>query len=260
MSGMLSDLSDEARRHSDREEWGQYRNVRYDTAEYVRGQGEWKRAGFLYVEVLIFDLQGVTSAPGGHGFHPAYCSSTPSVAREVARFTRRAEMGKEELRTVFERVADQSWLDAFPRSRSEVWDELWTNVRKQQTLIELEEKVDALGPDQLLSEAEAEEYIEHKSEYELIRRVERILENEDPTRVPREKQNRARTYLAAVDPDALPNRWKAKAYRRGGEIMLSRDGRAKALEYFENALKAADPDERPDIERMVKRLRREVGQ
>jgi len=256
---MLSDLSEEAQRHAEREEWGSYRNVRYDTAEYVREQGEWKRAGFLYVEVFIFDLQGVTSAPGMEGFHEAYQHSSPAVVREIARFARRAEMDEPELETVFDRVADQVWTDAFPRSRSDVWHELRTAVGQCRTVLQLEEKVDTLGPDQLLEETEAQAYIEQKSEYELIRRVEQLLETEHPARIPPKKQDRAETYLAALDPEGLEDRWKAKAYRRGGEVMLSRDGKKKALEYFERALSVADRDEVGEVERMRDRLRAELA-
>lgn len=259
MDAMLSDLSDEAQLYAENEQWGPYRNVRYDTAEYVRGQGEWKRAGFLYMEVLIFDLQGVTSEPGVRGFHEAYCSCTPAVAREVARFSLRAEMDKGELRTVYDRVAEQTWMDAFPRSRTNVWDEIQTNVWKQRAALQLEKKVEALGPDQLLSDAEAKAYLEHKSAYEVLRRVEHILENEDPARIPREKQNRAQLYLSAIDPDGLANRWKAKAYRRGGEVMLSRNGGEEALTYFERALEAVDRDEVAEVDRMVKQLRRRLA-
>jgi hypothetical protein len=255
---MLSDLSDEAQRHAEKEEWGPYRNVRYDTAEYVRKEGEWKRAGFLYVEVLIFDLQGVTSAPGVEGFHEAYQHSSPAVVREVARFARRADMRENELKAVYERVADQVWTDAFPRSRSEVWEELRATVRQCRKALQLEEKVEALGPDQLLSEAEAQAYIEQKSEYEIIRRVEQLLETEHPARIPPKKRERAQRYLAAIEPEHLGDRWKGKAYRRGGEVMLSQNGTRKALEYFEQALSSVDRDEVAEVERIVNQLRGEV--
>lgn len=255
---MLSDLSEEAQRHAENEEWGPYRNVRYDTAEYVREEGEWKRAGFLYVEVLIFDLQGVTSAPGVEGFHEAYQYSSPAVVREVARFARRADMEEGELKTVYDRVADQVWTDAFPRSRTDVWEEFRTTVRQCRTALRLEEKVEALGADQLLTEREAQAYIEQKSEYAIIRRVEQLLEAEHPARIPPKKQKRAERYLAAIEPDQLNDRWKGKAYRRGGEIMLSRNGKKKALEYFERALSSVDRDEVAEVERMVNRLRGEL--
>ncbi len=252
---MLSDLSEEAQRHAEKEEWGPYRNVRYDTAEYVREEGEWKRAGFLYAEVLIFDLQGVTSAPGREGFHDAYRHSSPAVVREVARFARRADMGEDELKTVYDRVVDQVWTDAFPRSRSDVWEEFRTTVWQCREALRLEEKVEALGSDRLLTERDAQAYIEQKSEYEIIRRVEQLLEAEHPARIPPKKQERAERYLAAIEPEHLDDRWKGKAYRRGGEIMLSRNGKKKALEYFERALSSVDRDEVAEVERMVNRLR-----
>lgn len=252
---MLSDLSDEAQRHAEKEEWGAYRNVRYDTAEYVRMQGEWKRAGFLYVEVLIFDLQGVTSAPGVDGFHEAYQHSSPAVVREVARFARRAGMDEDELKAVYDRVADQVWTEAFPRSRADVWEELRATVGQCWEEIQLEEKVESLGPDQLLSETDARAYIERKSEYEVIRRVEQLLEAEHPAQIPPEKQKRAEMYLAALNPEHLRDRWKGKAYRRGGEVMLSQNGKKKALEYFERALSCVDRDEVAEVKRMVSHLR-----
>jgi len=261
MAGPLSNLSDEAKQYAEREQWGRYRNVRYDTAEYIRQEGQWKRAGFLYVEILIFDLQGVMSAPEGEGFHEAYQTPTPSVVREVARFVLRADMEWEELRTVYDRIADQAWQDAFPRSKSEVWDDFRSLVAKQHDALQLEKKVEVLGRDRLLSEAECQRYVECKDPYDVLRRVEQILENEDPEQIPPEKQNRARAYLAAVEPEDLGTRWKAKAYRRAGEVMLSSDGREgneKALEYFERALAAADRDEVVAVERQVKRLRDEL--
>lgn len=260
MASMLSDLSDEAQEYAEREQWGRYRNVRYDTAEHVREEeGQWKRAGFLYVEVLIFDLQGVASAPGAAGFHEAYQGPMPGVVHELARFVRRTDMGKEEFKTVYDRVAEQAWLQAFPRSKSEVWAELWELVAEQREALELEEKVEALGRDGLLSEAEAQRYIDCKDDYALIRRVEHILENEQPGRIPQTKLKRARTYLAAIDPADLGQRWRGKAYRRGGEIMLSVDGeegKKKALEYFKKALDVVDRDEVVPVERQVNRLRR----
>jgi hypothetical protein len=261
MAGPLSELSDEAQQYAEREQWGQYRNVRYDTAEYVRQEGQWKRAGFLYVEILIFDLQGVTSAPGGEAFHEAYQSPTPSVVREVARVVLRAKMDEGELRTVYDRVADQTWMKAFPRSKADVWEELFSLVMEQRDAVLLEKKVETLGRDQLLSEAEFERYVECKDSYEVLRRVEQILENEHPERIPKAKRDRARAYLAAVEPDDLGNRWKAKAYRRAGEVMLSSNGqkgKKKALEYFERALEAADRDEVAAVKSHVKRLRREL--
>lgn len=237
--------------------------MRYDTAEYVREEGQWKRAGFLYVEILIFDLQGVTSAPGAEGFHEAYQSPMPSVVREVARFVLRADIGKNELRTVYDRVAEQTWMEAFPRSKADVWDELFSLVAEERDALQLGKKVEALGRDRLLSEAESERYVECKDPYEVVRRVEQILENEHPKQIPKAKRDRARAYLAAVEPDELGSRWKAKAYRRAGEVMLSSDGqkgKEKALEYFEKALEAADRDEIVAVESHVERLRRELGQ
>ncbi len=262
MAGPLSDLSDEAQQYAERDQWGRYRNVRYDTAEYVREEGEWKRAGFLYLEILIFDLQGVMSAPGTKGFHEAYQSPMPSVVREVARFVLRADIGEEELRTVYDRVAEQTWLDAFPRSKTDVWTEVLSLVAEQRDALQLEKKVEALGRDRLLSEAECKRYVECKDAYEVVRRVEQILENESPGQIPKAKQERARVYLAAVDPDDLGNRWKAKVYRRAGEVMLSSNGaqgKKKALKYFEKALDAVDRDEVAAVERHVKHLRRELG-
>lgn len=262
MAGPLSDLSDEAQQHAEHGRWGRYRNVRYDTAEYVRQDGDWKRAAFLYVEILIFDLQGVTSATEGDSFHEAYQSPTPSVVREVARFVLRADVGEEELRTVFDRVAEQTWLDAFPRSTTDVWSELLSLVAEERDALLLDRKVEVLGRDRLLSEAEFQRFVECKDPYEVLRRVEQILENEHPERLPTAKRDRARAYLAAVEPEDLGNRWKAKAYRRAGEVLLSTDGQEgneKALEYFEKALDAADRDEVAAVERQVERLRQELG-
>ena len=251
---MLSDLSEEAQHHEEREEWGAYRNVRYDTAQYVKEQGEAKRAGFLYVEVLIFDLQGVSSSPGVDGFHEAYQSTSPAVVREVARFTIEAELEKAELKTVYDRVANQAWLDEFPRSKEDLWTDFVSEVWDVRKGIQLDHKVEQLGRDQLLSDAEAKSFIRRKNEYEIVRRVEYLLENERPTDIPPEKRDRAEMYLAAIDPEALADRWKAKAYRRGGEVMLSRNGQKKAREYFERALQAVDRDEVGEVERLLKEV------
>lgn len=255
---MLSDLSDEAQRHAEQGQWGQYRNVRYDTAEFVRKEGQWKRAGFLYLEVLIFDLQGVTSTPHLEGFHETHQNTSPAVVREVARFSLRADIGQEELKTVYDRVAGQVWMDAFPRSKEEMWTEIRRQVWEQREAIQLDNRVEALGAD-LLSETEAQTFIERKNEYEIIRRVEQLLENEHPARIPSDKRARVETYLAALNPESLGNRWKAKVYRRGGEVMLSQNGKEKALEYFEYALEAVDQDELAEVERLVTYLRRELN-
>lgn len=258
-SRMLSDLSDEAQQFAEQEAWGKYRNVRYDTAEYVRQDGQWKRAGFLYMEVLIFDLQGVTSTPGVGGFHVTHRSASPAVVRELARLSLKADLEKGEMRTVYDRVADQTWMEAFPRTRDEIWTEAIEQVWTQRHVLQLDQKVESLGPDQLLSPADAETYIEHKNEYEIIRRVEQLVEGEAPDRIPPDKRDRAEMYLASLDPESLGNRWKAKVYRRGGEVMLSKTGYRKALEYFERALEAADRDEIAEVERLAAFLREELG-
>lgn len=257
---MLSDLSDEAQRHAERGKWGLYRNARYETAERLRREGQWKRAGFLYVEVLILDLQGVAGPADAAGFHEAYQNPTPSVVREVARFALRADLGKEELKTVYKRVGKEVWRNAFPRSAEEVWRELYGYVAEERDALALDQKVEALGPDGLLSNAEARRYIKRKNPYEIVRRVERILETESPPDIPKEKRERAQTYLAAVDPNHLADRWKAKALRRGAEVMWSNNGKEKALEYAEAALKVVDPDEIVAIEKMAEALRADVGQ
>lgn len=256
---MLSDLSDEAQRHAEQGQWGQYRNVRYDTAEYVRNEGQWKRAGFLYLEVLIFDLQGVTSTPHVDGFHETHQNTSPAVIREVARFAIRADIGREELKTVYDRVAGQVWMDGFPRSKEEMWADIRAQVWAEREAIQLDERVEALGTGELLTEAEARTFIERKNEYEIIRRVEQLLETEHPARIPADKRDRVETYLASLNPESLGSRWKAKVYRRGGEVMLSQNGKEKALEYFEYALKAVDQDELAEVERLVTYLRRELN-
>jgi hypothetical protein len=255
---MLSDLSDEAQKFAEEEAWGKYKNVRYDTAEYVRQDGQWKRAGVLYMEVLIFELQGVTSTPGVDGFHVTHRSASPAVVREIARLSLKADLGEAEMKTIYDRVADQTWMDAFPRSKEDVWNEVWDKVSGQREILQLDQKVESLGSDQLLSEAEAETYVEHKNEYEIIRRIERLLEDEDPARIPPAKRDRVELYLASLDPESLGNRWKSKVYRRGGEVMLSKNGHSKALEYFERALEAADRDEIAEVERIVERLREKL--
>ncbi len=256
---MLSELSDEAEHHADQENWGQYRNVRYDTAEYVREQGDWKRAGFLYLEVLIFDLQGVAGTPGMNGFHEAYRTASPAVVKKLTRFALEYELSEPEIKTVYDRVAEQTWMDRFPRSREEVWEAIRDEIQAQRDAIRLTEKVEALDDNQLLSTEEAQAFVSAKNEYELIHRVETILKNEDPENIPPEKSKRAEMYLAALEPESLGSRSKAKVYRRGGEIMLSRGGERKALEYFERALQAMDRDERGEVKRMVEQLRPKVA-
>lgn len=256
---MLSELSDEAQHHAERENWGQYRNVRYDTAEYVRERGNWKRAGFLYLEVLIFDLQGVAGAPGVDGFHEAHRTASPAVVKELARFAIEYGLDQDEMRTIYDRVADQTWMDRFPRSEEEVWEEVRDKVKTQKEAIRLTVEVEELGEDELLSTEDATAFVNTKNEYELVRRVETLLENEDPARIPPEKGKRAEMYLAALDPESLSNRWKAKVYRRGGEIMLSRGGEERALQYFERALEAVDQDELGEVKRIVEKLRPRVA-
>lgn len=252
---MLGELSEEARHHADQENWGQYRNVRYDTAEHVREEGNWKRAGFLYLEVLIFDLQGVAGTAGDDEFHQAYSAASPAVVKELARFALQHEIGEPKMKTLYDRVAEQVWMDRFPRSRDEVWTELWEEVQAKKDAIRLAEKEASLGTDQLFSEEEAKAFIRSKNAYELIRRIETLLEKENPFNIPSEKEERAEMYLAALNPESYGDRWKAKIYRRGGEVMLSRGGKKKALEYLERALEAADQDDCVEVKRIMKRLR-----
>lgn len=256
MARTLVELSNTAQRYAGNGQWGAYRNARYEAAESMRRQGNWARAGHIYVEVLIFDLQGVTSTPGASAFSRAYRVATPAVVRELARFSLREKMKEEDLKQVYARVVDQFWRDAFPRSRSEIWQEVREVVWRFRAKLRLDRKVQHLGSDELLTDKEAEVFMELKDDYAIIQRVEDILEDERPLCIPEEKRDRAHKYLAAVDIEEVANRWQAKAYRRAGEVMLSRNILPKALEYFEKSLEVVDPDERVAVEQMVKKLRR----
>lgn len=256
MARTLAELSNTAQQYVANGQWGAYRNARYDAAENMRRQGNWTRAGYIYLEVLIFDLQGVTSTPGASAFSPAHYVATPAVVREVARFSLRERMNEEELKQVYGRVVDQFWRAAFPRSRSEIWREIREVVWRFRAKLRLDRKVQHLGSDELLTEKEAEVFMQLKDDYAILQRVEHILEDELPLCIPEEKRKRAHKYLAAVDINEIASRWQAKAYRRAGEVMLSRNVLPKALEYFQKALEVVDPDERVAVEQMVKKLRR----
>jgi hypothetical protein len=260
MADTLTDLSKEAKHHWADERWGEYRNVRYETAEHVRGEADWQQALYLYVEVMVFDLQGVASGHGSKGFSRAYQGETPSVAREIARVTLQHDLDKEALEAVYGQVADEFWVDAFPRSRPEVWEEMWEIIQQYRDSVRLKERIESLGPDQLLSPTEAETYAEQTDDYELIQRVGTLLENESPAGIPWKKRKRAHDYLSAVDIDHVGNRWKAKAYRWAGEVVLSNDEKDAALTYFEKALDLADLDDRATVKRRVNVLREELGQ
>lgn len=258
MSATLTELSNEAEQYAAHGRWGYYRNVRSETADHEHQKGNWKRAGFLYMEVMIFDLQGVASMAGPDGrdgFLQAYRSSTPAVARRVARFSLRADMGEDELRTVYERVTDQYWQDDFPRSRTEVWDEMRTIIWEHRQEIQLQKRVEALGSDQLLTEEEARAYVRLKDDYELVQRVEQILEVENAANIPRTKQERAQLYLSSVNVDRLSDRWKAKALRRSGEVLLSQNKKRKAVQRFERAVDVAGVEEKQVVRRMLRILR-----
>lgn len=260
MADTLTDLSKEAKHYWSNEHWGEYRNVRYETAEHVRGEDDWQQALYLYVEVMIFDLQGVASGYGKEGFSRAHRGETPSVARELARLSLRHDLDEDALEAVFGQVADEFWVEAFPQSRTEVWAEMQEVVQEYRDSIQLKERIESLGPDQLLSPAEAETYAEQTDDYELIQRVGTLLEDEPPAGISWEKRKRAHDYLSAVDIDRIGNRWKAKAYRWAGEIVLSNDETDAALTYFEKALDLADLDDRAAVKRRVKMLRGELGQ
>jgi tetratricopeptide (TPR) repeat protein len=258
MADTLTDLSKEAKQYWANEKWGEYRNVRYETAEHVRGQDQRRRAAYLYVEVMIFDLQGVASGIGGEGFNVAYRGETPSVARELARYSLHENIGESALKVIFDQVADEFWVEAFPRSRSEVWDEMRSTVREYKEIIQLREQVESLGPDQLLSPDDATSFAELADDYELLQRVETLLEDESPTDVPWEKRKRAHDYLSAVDIKSLGDRWKGKAFRWAGEVVLSNGEKQAALDYFEKALEVVGRDEKAAVKRLARTLRREL--
>jgi hypothetical protein len=259
MADTLTDLSKEAKHYWADEQWGEYRNVRYETAEHMRSEDDWKQALYLYVEVMIFDLQGVASGYGGEGFSQAYRGETPSVAREIARLVLRHDLGEDALETVYSRVADEYWIDAFPRSQTEVWEDMRDIIQEYHDSVQLKERIESLGPDQLLSPAEAETYAEQTDDYELIQRVGTLLEDEPPAGIPWEKRKRAHDYLSAVDIDRIGSRWQAKAYRWAGEVVLSNDEEDAALDYFEKALDLADLDDQATVERRVNLLRDTLG-
>lgn len=254
MADTLTDLSKEAKHYWADEQWGKYRNVRYEAAEHVRGVDDWEQALYLYVEVMIFDLQGVCGF-GEEGFSKAHRGETPSVAHEMARLSLRHDLDEDELESIYTQVADEFWVEAFPRSRPDVWTEMWAILQEYRASVRLKARIESLGPDQLLSPAEAETYADQTDDYELIQRVGTLLEDEPPAGIPWEKRKRAHHYLSAVDIDCVGNRWKAKAYRWAGEILLSNNEKEAALTYFEKALDLADLDDRATVERRVKMLR-----
>lgn len=260
MADTLTDLSKEAKQYWSNEQWGEYRNVRYEMAEHVRREGNVERAIQLYVEVMIFDLQGVASGDGEEGFSQAYRGEMPSVAREMARISLREDLDENALEAVYGQVTDEFWVENFPRSQTDVWEEVVTVVREYRDSVRLKERIESLGPDQLLSPEEGEMYAQQTDDYELIQRVGTLLENESLAGIPWKKRKRAHDYLAAVDIDRIGDRWKAKAYRWAGEVVLSNDEREAALDYFEKALDLADLDDRATIKRRVNMLRGDLDQ
>ena len=259
MADTLSDLSQEAKAYWAKEQWGAYRNVRYETAEYERRRGMGERAAYLYLEVMIFDLQGVTGATNGQKFNRAYQRETPSVARELARFCRREKIDLDELKSMYRRVAREFWVDAFPRSRSEVWAHLRERVEDHRTTLRLREKVSAIGPDRLLSSEEAEAFARRANDYEVLQRVETLLEEEPPAGIPWPKRKRAHEYLSSVDIWSIGERWRGKAFRWAGEVVLANGETDAALAYLEKARAVVGRDERAAVERLLGTLRREFN-
>ena len=254
MADPLSDLSKEAKQYWLDEQWGKYRNVRYETAEYERRQEAWERAIYLYVEVMIFDLQGVTSGAGGE-FNQAYRGATPSVARELARGALREELDVGALEQIYGQVSHEFWVEAFPRSRTDVWEEMREVFLEHRVTVQLRRKVEELGADCLLPPEQAETFAERSDDYELLQRVETLLEEETPSDIPWKKRKRAHDYLAAVDIEHIGTRWKGKAFRWAGEVVLSNGERPEALRYFEKALEVVDEDERATVKRRINALR-----
>lgn len=259
MANSSSTLSKEAKQLWSEKQWGAYRNLRYEMAEERRWENREEQAMFLYVEVMIFDLQGVASGVGEHGFSRAYRGETPSVAREIARFSLREHADQNQLREIYEKVAAEFWVDAFPRSQTEVWDELKDIVQDYRETLRLKEKVASLGSDQLLPSSEMEAYVEVADDYELLQRVGTLLEPESPRTVPWAKRKRAHDYLSDIDIHRIGDRWKAKAYRWAGTVVLSNGEKEAALDYFERALAVVDRDDQVVVERMAKTLRQELG-
>lgn len=258
MADTLTELSTEAKECWSNQRWGEYRNVRYEMAEHVRRDGNEKRATQLYVEVMIFDLQGVASGCGEDGFSHPHQGETPSVARELVRLSLRRNLDLDALETVYGKVANEFWVEDFPRSQSDVWEELLAVVREYWDSVRLKEQIEALGPNQLLPPDDAETYAQQTDDYELIQRVGTLLEQESPTSIPWKKRKRAHDYLSAVDIDRIGDRWKAKAYRWAGEVVLSNDEREAALDYFEKALDLADLDDQVAVKRRVNMLREDL--
>lgn len=255
MADTLSDLSTEAKQYWSDEWWGAYRNVRYEAAEHERRRGEWEQAAYLYVEVMIFDLQGVTGEADGQKFCRAYQGETPSVTRELARYCLREHLDTDDLKEIYTQTASEFWVEAFPRSRAEVWADLRDAVEESRTILRLREKVAAMGGDRLLPPEEAATFAEKVDDYELLQRVETLLENESPTGIPWEKRKRAHDYLSAIDIRRLDDRWRGKALRWAGEVVLSNGEHHAALEYFEKALEVVGQDDRGAVERLLGTLR-----
>ena len=259
MPDTLTDLSKEAKQYWSNEQWGEYRNVRYETAGHVRRQDNQQRAAYLYIEVMMFDLQGVTGF-GGESFMHTHQGETPAVARELARFTLEQDLDEGALKAIYDQVVNQFWVDAFPRSEEDVWNDMERIVRDYRATIQIKKKVEALGADQLLPESEAETFADLTDDYELLQRIGTLLEEEPPSDIPWEKRKRVHEYLSTIDIHDLGDRWKAKAFRWAGEVVLSNGEKEAALTYFENALEVADRDDQATMKKLVTALREKLHQ
>lgn len=259
MADTLTDLRKEAKQHWTDQQWGKYRNGRYEAAEHMREEGDRERALHLYVEVMIFDLQGVTSGSGEQGFSQAHFGETPAVAREMARLCLKETISEGDLELIYTDVVDEFWVEEFPRSEDEVWEELTGIVETYQQEVQFREKVEALGPDELLSPSEADAFAKLADDYELLRRIGTLLEDDPPTDIPWEKRKQAHTYLSAVDIDAIGDIWRGRAFRWAGEIVLSNNEPEAALEYYEKALEDIGRDDHFAVQKMVNALRQELG-
>jgi hypothetical protein len=257
MADTLAELRAEADAHAQQGQWGRYRNARYTLAEGHRRAEHWRKAGPLYVEVMILDLQGATSGRGtGHwGFRPAYATLAPAPVHEAARFTRHRDLEVSGLRSLYTHVADRVWRTAFPRSQADVWKKVRPAVVRQRARLRLNRMLAQVGRAAMLPDKAASAYRTVADNFALVRRVEQLLA---PVRLPEvspARRSRAVSYLSGVEVAALTARWQGTAARRTGELMWALGAPAEARNYLQQARRAVGPVERVAVEGLLRRLR-----
>lgn len=127
-------LNKEIVEHARKENWGFYRNARFQMAEILRKESKLKAALSMYLWVCYLDLNGPDNAEGRKEFglldkFPPFsvkrAFSAPGIIGHVEKLVAQLNLGQEETQKLFFEMADREYQALkLPLSPVQAWEKL----------------------------------------------------------------------------------------------------------------------------------------